>query len=302
MSEKYILITVAKNEENNLPALIESIIGQSLKPVLYVIVDDGSEDRTLEIIENVENMHKFIIHIPLKSSRRDISFHYANICKIGMEYAIEYCNKMNITWEYIGLIDADIVLPNNYFKYLMYNFENDIKLGIASGNTWSKIGNNYVEEKQRGDLPSGAARLWRKQCFEDTGGYHITHASDSVSTAKAKIRGWNTRRFKELVVFHNRMVGAHEGSYKRFKERGKADFFLNTPFWVVILKFFKILLKDEIKLAISYLSGYIDYFVKNAKKIDDAEVKYYFKYVRPKELKKYYSDKIKEKFDVIKKS
>ena len=81
--------------------------------------------------------------------------------------------------------------------YIMDMFNNK-NLGVASGSGANIVGNRIVQDKQRDELPSGDARLWRKCCFEDTGGYLLTKSPDSVSNAKAIIKGWDTKQFTHI--------------------------------------------------------------------------------------------------------
>ncbi|HET8689540.1 MAG TPA: glycosyltransferase, partial [Methanosarcina sp.] len=74
---KYLLVTPAKNEEQNLPEVSESIIRQKLKPELWIVVDDGSTDKTPHILEDLQARYFWIQSIRLPPRPRDITFHYS---------------------------------------------------------------------------------------------------------------------------------------------------------------------------------------------------------------------------------
>ena len=290
----YFIITAAKNEEKDLPNTIHSIEKQTIKPILWVIIDDGSTDKTPQIIENVKKKNKWIRSIQLKESKRDLSIRYATICNIGFDYGIKYCNKNKLTYEYIGIVDADMSLESTYFENLIKEFENDSKLGIASGGTW-------VSENERlclrEDIPSGGHRLWRKKCFEDTKGYSLTYAPDSVSNVKAKIRGWNVKRFEEYKATQARMTCSAEGLWKGWKKNGESAYYLNAHPLYVVARAIRYLFKSPNYIGIAYFIGYINSYVNQIEKSDDEEIKYYYRYIRPKEIKKIYWDKIKKIFE-----
>ena len=70
-----------------------SVIGQKVKPELWIIVDDGSTDDTPNILKNLKASHPYIQSIRLPSRPRDITFHYSYVCKQGFDYALEYCRR-----------------------------------------------------------------------------------------------------------------------------------------------------------------------------------------------------------------
>lgn len=292
----YILVTASKNEEVNLPCLIESIIKQVVKPVLWIIVDDGSRDNTPEIIEAQKKKYNWIESIHLGEHPRDLSFHYTYVCKTGFDFAIDLCEKNKIKYEYIGLVDADMILPPEYFDNLVEEFKKNPKLGIASGGLWSSIGKKLIQQKSRSDLPSGAARLWRRRCFEETGGYVLAYESDTISNAKAKLRGWECKRCEYIKAIQRRDTSIAEikerGLWEWYKTKGEIDYYLGLHPLVGILKALEFMFTRHCS-GIAYLQGYILSLIKRGKQFEDDEVRWYFRYIRPKEIKKYYWNKLK---------
>jgi len=291
----YILITPVKNEEKSLYTLIESVALQSIKPALWVIVDDGSTDETPIIIKETELRYDWINSIHLDESIRDLGIHYADICRKGFDFGIRYCKINSIQYEYIGLLDADMVLYADYFNRLIKEFAINSKLCIASGGIYY-IDNKFNEiwEKGRDDLPRGGARIWKRKCFEETGGYLLTYSPDSVSNVKAKLMGWETKQFKEIKAIQTRMTSSAEGFWRGYEVKGVSSYFVNTNSLLVMLKGINYLFKKPYYIGIAYLWGYIKSLIRREKHIDDEEIRHYYKYVRPKELVDYYIKKIKK--------
>ena len=292
----YILITPAKNEEKNLAKCISSVTNQTVKPVLWVIIDDGSTDNTPEIIKEAKEKNDWIQSITLEEGIRDLGVHYSHICKKGFEFAFEHCKEHDIKYNHIGLIDADVHLEEAYFEDLMKEFEKDSKLGIASGETMSIAGERVVHAKQREDLPTGAARLWREECFEETGGYFSTYAADSVSNIKAKLRGWKVRRFKEYKFTQARMTASATGLWRGWKKLGESAYYLDIHPLFVFVKAIRYLFKRPYYIGLAYLLGYLNSYISMKEKTDDEEIKHYYRYMRPQELKKIYWDRFKRLF------
>ena len=292
----YFIVTPARNEEKSLPLTISSIERQTVKPILWVIVDDGSTDSTPQIIETAKKKHDWIHSVRLEKKQRDLMIHYASICNIGFDFGIKYCKENKIEYEYIALVDADMCLENTYFENLIKEFENDPQLGIASGGTWVSVKGEQIQLQLREDIPSGGHRLQRKNCFEESGGYPLTYIADSVSNVKAKLEGWKVKRFEEYKATQARMTSAVEGFWKGWKKEGESAYYLNAHPLYVVAKGIRYLFQKPYYIGLAYLMGYLNGYFSKIEQVDDEELKHYYRYKRPKEVLKYYWDKFKELF------
>jgi len=319
-SRQYIVVTPCKNEENNLPNLVQSMTAQTIKPALWVIVDDGSTDRTGEIIAEVEEKYGWVKGLHLEKCEEYMGTHLAYVCNKGFEFAREYCDREGISYGYIALVDADNILEERYFEKLIGEFEKDEKLGIASGwdayvdienilgnlrarnpnitvmnhEFWQVWNSPFVEiQKSREDLPMGSARLWRKECFEETGGYLPVPLPDSVSNAIAKLKGWKAKRFRDIKVMERRGL-TKQGLWKGYSEKGESYFFLGQSLFLTVLKALRYTFKKPHYIGVAYFYGYIKPFVYRKERVKDDEIRHYYKYIRPRELKAYYKGKLKK--------
>lgn len=299
LDENYIVVTPLKNEEKHLPGLIESIVRQTVKPLLWVIVDDNSTDNTPEILKKIEKRYNWIkIRKSTKEAKEAKEFRYSLICRTGFDFAINYCTNNKIKYNYMGLVDADVLLGGNYFEELITEFKRNSKLGIASGELWNVKGDEKKRMEQREDLPPGAARLWSRICFEDTGGYYLTSAPDAVSTAKARLKGWETKTFKKLKFEHLRPVGS-EGYWERFKGFGMYNYYVNLNFFYAIFKGLHYSLTKPHYIGLAYLYGYLSSFILRKKQIDDRDIKNYYQRVRIEEMKTYHINRLKDKLRIF---
>jgi len=295
LARQYIIVTPAKDEEKNLPNLIHSVITQTFKPVVWVIVDDGSIDNTPEIIREAQEKYDWIQSVHLEKHPRDIGKRYAHVCNIGFDFAIKYCEEHNIQYEYIGIVDADIVLESEFFNKLIEEFEKNPKLGIASGSEYYYNSNNeLVLEEMRDELPMGCMRLWRKECFDETGGYYISHFPDSVSNVSAKLKGWETKVFKHIKAIQVRKTHSAEGLWRGYKVIGISDYFRDYHPLFVIAKGIKYLCRSPYYLGIAYLYGYLSSVLRRMDKIDNEEVRNYYRH-KYKEIIQYHWTKIRDK-------
>ena len=277
-SKQYIVVTACKNEEENLPNLIESMVSQTIRPVLWVIVDDGSTDKTPEIIKEAIKKHNWIRSIRLGASRRDTGLHLTSILKEGFDFAIELCMKNSIDYSYLSNIDGDVILEPTFFENIITEFEKKPKLGIASGGAKLIVGEHIVHAKVRIDEPSGGHMLIRRECFEECGGVPMSLSWDSALKSKAKVRGWETRRFEENKVTHiGEVIGGNGyGYWKGYLEHGRRAYRFNTHPIHAIIKGIRYSFKKPYYVGIAYLIGYFIDFILRKEQTEDEEIKQYY--------------------------
>jgi glycosyltransferase involved in cell wall biosynthesis len=275
-SRRYIVVTPCKNEGENLPDLVESVATQTIRPVIWVIVDDGSIDDTQNIIEDAMKAHDWIQSIQLDGGVRDLGLHLAGIIKKGFDYGILYCEENKLEYNYLGNLDGDLTLPSTFYENLMRDFENDSSLGVASGGTKHIIGDRIVHAKVSVSEPSGGHMLIRRECFDEIGGVPLSYAVDSVIKAKARIRGWKTIRFEENIATEIRDVGAAEGYWKGFVHTGEIYYYLNHNPLHVAIKIIKYSFRRPYYAGIAYLAGYLGSIVRGKERIKDPEIRRYY--------------------------
>lgn len=283
MDNSYIMVTPCKNEEQNLDRMINSILSQDIKPKLWVIVNDGSTDNSLNKIISFEKKHGWIRHISLKPAERDLNFRYSIVCKIGFDKATELSKSEKIRYGCIALVDADMILEKSYFKKLLKHMNEDKSLGVVSGGIYYQKGKRLIYEKMHEDRPMGAARLWSREAFTKSGGYKITSSPDSVSNIKVVLRGWKIRQFKDIKAIQTRETSSAQGLWNGYWAKGEFSHYLGTSPVFAIGKGAKFIIKYPFYPSLAYLSGYFNSLIKNRPKIDDKEIIDYYSKTRIKE-------------------
>lgn len=226
----YVLITPARNEEAYIEKTIESMIGQSVLPLKWVIVDDGSTDNTRGIVSRYLDHYPWIdmVHMP---ERRDRSF-------AGKVVAFNagYERVRNLPYDIIGNLDGDISFDKDHFEFLTARFSEDSTLGVA-GTVFREEG-GYSSEKDSFEgrkHVSGQCQLFRKKCWEEIGGYipHRAGGIDWMAVTTARMKGWKTESFREKWFFHHRHLGTAERSAAASAfSYGEKDYYLGGhPVW-----------------------------------------------------------------------
>lgn len=288
----YVLATPCKNEEASLSALAESVVNQTITPKLWVIVDDGSTDKSSEILKDLEIKHSWIKVLTCNETKRDLSFHYAKIVDTGLTFAVDFCKQHELYFAYIGLIDADMILEKNFFKKMIDRFENNPKLGVASGSTVYYDSDQLITETGRDNLPIGGLRLWRRKCFFETGGFPITYSADSVSNVLAILSGWDLKKFDDIVGVQTRRTSSSGGLWGGYGIKGESDYYRDYHPLYVMLKVIKYIFTYPFYIGIAYLYGYIKAIYTIREKINIPQVRNYYRN-KHLEIFRYYAGKFK---------
>jgi glycosyltransferase involved in cell wall biosynthesis len=244
MNKTYIIITPAYNESRCIEVTIESVIRQTIQPLLWVIVDDGSTDQTADIVKCYAAEHPWIQYVcrPRESGQ---SYYGSNV------YAIKagYEQVKTINYDFLAILDADISLPKDYYEQIFIRFERDEKLGVASG-VYQDMVNGKLRKvlNDRRSTPK-AIQVFRRECYEKIGGYLPMKygGEDTVACVMARMNGWKSWSFPELCVIHNKPVGTGHASnilIIRFRQ-GLSEYGLGGHTLFVFLKSIRRCVKER---------------------------------------------------------
>jgi biofilm PGA synthesis N-glycosyltransferase PgaC len=232
----YVLITPARNEAAFIGSTIQSVINQTLKPLKWVIVSDGSTDGTDEIVKKYLDEYHWmeLVRLPERAER-----HFAG--KV-IAFNKGYERVKQLDYDVIGNLDADISFEPDYFAFLMGKFADNPKLGV--GGTPFREGNKqYNYEFTSIEHVSGACQLFRRRCFEEIGGYIPMKGGgiDLVAVTTARMKGWYTQTFPEKACIHHRSMGtADHGKVHASFRLGIKDYVLGThPLWQFSRSFYQ---------------------------------------------------------------
>lgn len=227
---RYVLITPARNEEAFIEKTIQSMVKQTVLPLKWVIVDDGSTDRTAEIVTRYLEKNAWIELVRLPE-RRDRSF----AKKVGA-FNAGFERVKDLPYEVIGNLDGDISFDSDHFEFLTRKFSTDPTLGVAGTVFREESGYNSETDSFEGRKHvSGQCQLFRRKCWEGIGGYipHRAGGIDWMAVTTARMKGWKTESFREKWFFHYRHLGTAERSFFASAfSYGEKDYYLGGhPIW-----------------------------------------------------------------------
>jgi len=230
------------------------MITQTALPERWVIVDDGSTDRTGEIIESYARRHPWI-EVVSRPQRLDRSFAgKVRAFNAGLE------RIQSLQFEVIGNLDADLSFEPDYLEFLMRKFSGDPKLGVA-GTPFIENGYDSAKDSFEGENHvAGGCQLFRRQCFEDVGGYVPNRAGgiDWIAVTTARMKGWKTRSFPEKRFHHYRTLGtAGRSTVAASFSYGEKDYYLGgSPVWQLFRVAYRMTKRPILIEGLALFSGY----------------------------------------------
>jgi glycosyltransferase involved in cell wall biosynthesis len=259
----YVLITPARDEAIFIEQTIKSVVGQTILPLKWVIVSDGSTDGTDEIVSRYAIEYKWIelVRMPERAER-----HFA-----GKVYAFNagYDRVKNLNYDIIGNLDADISFEEDYFSFLLGKFAENPRLGVG-GTAFSEGSLQYDYRFTSIEHVSGQCQLFKRECFESIGGYvpRETGGIDLVAVLTARMMGWQTRTFPEKTFVHHRRMGTAKAPIliATFKS-GYGDYLLGVhPVWQIFRSIYQMTRRPFVIGGCLFLSGYFWAMVKRSER------------------------------------
>jgi len=271
----FAIVIPAYNEENFVGLCLESLLGQSLLPSKIIVVDDGSSDKTSEIVEKYTAESKIINIVKSTSSlKHEPGAKVINAFKRGLNHISQ--NDFDVICKF----DADLEFPKNYIEKLNHHFLSDENLGLCGGICSIKKNDNWQPESLTNlDHVRGALKAYRLKAFNEIRGLDSQMGWDTADEFKLRYRNYNIKVDNALMVKHHKPTAT---SYKDdyFKTQGKVFYALRYGWLLTLIASLKIVSnrKDYDKF------GVIIYGFKNSKSegidflLSEDEGKYLRKY------------------------
>lgn len=203
----YIVVTPAKDEVRHIERTLKSMVAQTHRPLMWIVVDDGSSDGTCEIVQKYADIHDFIR--PIRAER--VTTRATGTAEVRA-FNRGFQLVRNETFGCIVKLDADLSFDADYFERLLCHFDDDPKLGIASGiYLETQSGEEWKEIEMPSYHAAGASKVIRKECFAGIDGFVEQRGWDTVDEIRAIAQGWHTGHFTELRMKHWKPEGTGMG-------------------------------------------------------------------------------------------
>ncbi|WP_430411949.1 glycosyltransferase [Kordia sp.] len=279
---KFYIVIPAHNEETHINATLTSVVQQTKLPAKVVVVNDNSSDGTEKIIDTFTENYSFFTKVNTNAPNEHLpGSKVINTFYKGFE-------TLDDTYDVIVKLDADIILPENYFETICNHFLNDSEVGIAGGFCYIQKGTTWILENLTDkDHVRGALKAYRKQCFIDIGGLKKAMGWDTVDELLAQYYGWKIKTDTSLKTKHLKPTGATYNKKAMYRQ-GEAFYRLRYGFMITLISSLKLaFLKKRVSLFFDYIKGY--WLAKNNKVdflVTPAQGVFIRKYRRSKMLSK----------------
>lgn len=284
----YVLISPARNEEAFIELTLKSMVAQTVRPLKWIVVSDGSTDRTDEIVRKYTAKYDWIqlVRMPERKERnfggKVFSFN------AGRE------RVKDLRYDLIGNLDADLSFEPDLFETLLRKFAANPKLGVG-GAPFTEGKGTYDFRYSSIEHVSGACQLFRRECFEAIGGYQPMKGGgiDVLAVLTARMKGWQTRSFPERVCFHHRTMGSAKDSAAKISYRlGQKDYMLGRhPLWQLFRSFYQMRRSPVFIGGFMLFAGYFSLALKRVERFVPEEVVQFQRREQMARLKRFFTRK-----------
>lgn len=279
---RILVITPVRDEEKYISTTIKCMINQSIVPAKWIIVNDGSRDRTEEIIKEYIGKISFLdlVSLPDRGNRKP--------GRGVVEAFYEGFNKINKDdYDIIAKVDGDLEFPDNTNEVICTAFAEDPMLGITGGTRYERLDEKGGYKKDIGSkgYVCGPHKFYRVDCFRDINGLIKRAGWDGVDIIRAHMKGWKTGTIDSLNIIHLRPTGTArgEGIRKANEKYGDISYYMGGYFWYFLLRVLgRAIEARSLNVACSMLKGYFRDFI-NRKPRESREFR---KFLKRQELSK----------------
>lgn len=275
----YIIITPVRDEEKYVRSTIESVICQTIRPVEWVIVDDGSADRTGDIIDHYAAQFPWIhaVHRPNRGFRKSGG-------GVVEAFYDGYNALRSDDWDFIAKLDGDLTLAPDYFEKCFAHFQCERRLGIGGGDIYHNVGGKLILEANPRFHVRGATKIYRRACWEAIGGLWLAAGWDTIDEVKANMLGWTTGSFRELHLVHHRFTGSADGLVPDRIKHGLACYVSGYhPLFVAASCLRRLVQKPYVVGSLAVLVGFLKGYLGAIPRVNDSQL---ISYIRAQQLRR----------------
>ena len=267
---RYVVISPCRNEAAYMRQTLDSVIGQSIRPAKWVIVDDGSSDATPQILREYRARHPWIEVLTRRDrGRRAVGPGVVEAFYAGYETIAAH------DYDYLCKLDLDVRLPQRYFEVLMQRMAANPRLGSCSGKAYIEEDGALVPEGHGDETSLGMTKFYRVACFKDIGGFVPQVMWDGIDCHRCRMNGWIACSWDEpqLRFVHLRRMGSSQQSLLAGRMRqGFGYYFMGTgPVFMTAAALNRMREKPYLLGGLATLWGYIQSALERRPRYEDAE-------------------------------
>ena len=280
-NHRYAIITPVRDEAKHIQFTLESVVSQSITPMKWIIVDDGSVDGTGEILDAFAATHEWmeVLH------RKNRGFR-ASGGGVMEAFYDGYALLEGDSWDFLVKLDGDLSFDSLYFERCLDHFDAQEKLGIGGGTVCVNENGRPVVDSI-GDPPfhvRGATKIYRRACWEQIDPLPKVPGWDTIDEVKANFHGWHTKTFKELHLMQHKPTGSSDGRWRNWYKNGVANYMTGYHPVFMLAKCLKRAAKKPLLIgSTALLAGYCKGYFKRTPMAIEMEV---IRYLRRQQMRR----------------
>jgi biofilm PGA synthesis N-glycosyltransferase PgaC len=273
LKHRNLIVSPVRNEAPHIERVVRSVVAQELVPSRWIVVDDSSDDGTLEILRRLEPNIPFLSVV--EAPRNDARAAGDRLARAAAPRTFNF-GLATVAWRdytHVMKLDGDIELPPTYLRELMRRFDADPDLGLAAG--------VLVEPTAAGGMRPiliprihvhGALKLYSRECFDAIGGVQERLGWDTIDETYARMRGFRTWSFPDIVSVHHRPLGSADGTVRGHARHGECAYIAHyTSSWVA-LRAIKVARRRPVGLSgFAFFYGFLRAAVRRVERVPDSE-------------------------------
>jgi len=264
------VISPVRDEARYVRHTLDAMISQTVRPQEWLFVDDGSTDDTRKIIESYAADHPWIRVV----SRDNRGFRQLGS---GVIAAFDFGRSklQSADYRYIAKLDGDMSFPARYLEVMLERLEREPKLAAVSGKGFRPEKGGYVEEYMIDEMVAGQFKLYKRDAFDDIGGFTQTILWDGIDIHRCRLKGYSTSSFHhpEARLIHHRLMGSSDANvYKGRVRLGRGIWFMGYhPLYAIASGLFRMHEKPYVVGGLIILLSYLYAAIRREPQLDDPQ-------------------------------
>jgi biofilm PGA synthesis N-glycosyltransferase PgaC len=271
VNERVLVISPVRNEAAHIERVARSVAAQTLPPIAWVVVDDGSTDDTLAQLSALEREIGFLrVHARPADTESVVDRLAVAAAPRTFNYGLKMAGDVDFT--HIVKLDGDIDLPPDYFERLFERFDEDPRIGMACGNLIEPRGGRMALLPIPSTHVHGALKCYTRACWDAIGGVQERLGWDTIDETYARMRGFKTRNYMDIMAIHLRPHASADGTLRGRARHGQCAYIAHFgPVWIA-LRSLKIARSRPVPISgLAFFYGYARAWARRVEQVPDRE-------------------------------